>query len=179
MPKTTILNAEEIEALDDEALVKYTAGIKRDKAVALGEIGSVYLYKKDYQNAKNYYMRSKKILEELDCKASLSTIHGQLGYVYEGLSEFEKAKDCFSTAERYADEVGDPDASMNCYLGLATLYYNKGDYDESIKYYKHSLNVLKGRENRDLEIATLLLTIGQIYKEKEDYEKEEEKKKII
>jgi len=33
MAKTTILNADEIEALDDEALVKYTTGIKRDKAV--------------------------------------------------------------------------------------------------------------------------------------------------
>ena len=41
MPKTTILNAEEIEALDDEGLEKYTKGIKRDKAVAEAQALSV------------------------------------------------------------------------------------------------------------------------------------------
>lgn len=159
-----------LEYYSQALVITKEIGIKRDKAIVLAEIGAIYFYKKDYQKAKDYCMKSEKISEELGCKASLAMLYGILGFVYEGLSESEKAKDCFNTAERYADEVGDPDASRNCYLGLAMLYHNKGDYNEALKYYERGLGILKGRENRNLEIANFLLIIGQIYEEKEDYD---------
>lgn len=151
---------------------------------ALMKYANFSYLQKEYTEAIDFYLTALRNLgDDIDLK---SLVHNNLGLVYNGIHEYDKAEEHFLKSLEYELELFNkyPEPYL---LGVATsqhnlgnLYYYIEDYPKSEEYF---LQALKNKEllieqdpddvkNRH-SLASTQVNLGGLYREMDDYTKAE------
>lgn len=142
--------------------------LERVEAISLHKIGTAHYFKKNYQDAKSYYLRS---LDKLKDKPGLSEefraiFLNDLGSAFCKLNRFADAQDMFKQASDLAPN------NVHLKYNLAESYYDQGLIDKAKEAYQSALAIieknlqkeLNEEEKTKLELtkAKILINIGRI-----------------
>ena len=106
------------------------------------------------------------------------TTYGNLGTVFQSLSDYAKAKEHHEKALAITKEIGDRKGEATCYANLGTAFQPLGDYVRAKKYREKSLALQKKIGDKQGEAAsygnlgTVFHSLGEFDKAKEYFEKE-------
>ena len=166
------------KAIELSTKINYPLG----KASALINLGALAYYKGDEVKALSNYLAALKILENLNGKETtgylynkhLSSAYNNLGIIYQGQKQFEKAKKYYTKSIEIDKKMNDKIGMANCYNNIGIIYEEQGNYDEAIKNYELSLQLKT--ELKDIEgIPSTLINMGVLrmnehkFKEAESY----------
>ncbi|KAF2518419.1 hypothetical protein E0W68_08815 [Flavobacterium salilacus subsp. salilacus] len=119
-----------------------------------------YLYAKhlelDNQDGKAYeYLRSsKRIYKSIDSISKAMDINLDIIYLLQSQEGNNVPyKPYIEEYITHAKKIGDSLRIARGYGNMATYYAYKGDYNESVGYYKKGLNILKGKNHKYVESA--------------------------
>lgn len=99
----------------------------------------------DYTGAEITLTKALKSLDdaEEDSKKTYKhyfNIYNAFGVIYNALHEYDKAIDAHKKAQEYLNKLPDSSLFPTSYNNLGVVYHNKGDYKNSLEYYKKGLN---------------------------------------
>jgi len=172
-----------------EALKVYKPSELKYTSAVLTNIGDVFLEQKDYEKAKEYYLKALKIDEETLNKNGIAVINGNIGIVYEEQKDYENALEYFyksltlnkellneALESKNSHEINENKKEIAIKLGnIGNLYASKIENDKLTVNEKNELlnkaldYLLEGLKidyelNRKNGIATKLGNIGILYK---------------
>ncbi|CAN5499489.1 hypothetical protein BH11BAC1_BH11BAC1_22220 [soil metagenome] len=147
----------------DEAL---TLSIKIDfrngVADAYTQIGIVFWYLKDNEQALQYHQRALRFYEETGNKKGVSEIYNRIGHDYADWPDFSKALEWFQKAMVLDSLQNNLDGvSKNLDL-IGWIYMNLDDYPKALSYYFKALKIAEAIESKR-GIAALGHDIGEVY----------------
>ncbi|MCX7735727.1 MAG: glycosyltransferase [Candidatus Kapabacteria bacterium] len=121
-------------------------------------LGEVYFSMNNFTQAINYYSRMLIEMSKNNFVAKLSgdyylppeQLEYKIGRCYLGLNDTEKAKEHFS----FGNQMNEYD--INCLVGLANIYYIKGNFNTALNYLNKakSINPLKEIDNFIVQVET-------------------------
>jgi tetratricopeptide (TPR) repeat protein len=144
------LSAQEKEALPPSQQVP-AAALTRE--LSLEERADIYMARKEYADAADYYMRALKIRKD-----GQATIWNKMGIAYQQQEEFDLARNAYKMALRY-------DKSMaEAWNNMGTTYFLQGKAKKSLKYYQHAVKL-------NPDGASFHMNLGTGYYRTKKYEK--------
>lgn len=96
-----------------------------------------------------------------------SKITNNLGNVYVGLGQYQKAVHCFQKALGTCRAYGDKLTEGRAYNNLGNAYHALGDFANSIEFYQKALSISKHADDRAAEGKTYG-NLGHVYKSRGD-----------
>lgn len=168
-------------------------GYKQYKAVAICNMGSLYLAVNDYQKSLDYISEAQNINESfiedsiiyLDNKAHIHTIRGTIGMISmmrsfdeydhsETRSDLELAVSISHDLVK-KDSVKYLDFLLSSLSNLAVFYKENKEYEDAERVFLRALEINEQRykKNPDLaqvELATIYSNIGKFYLSKKDFQ---------
>ncbi|MBL4587555.1 MAG: tetratricopeptide repeat protein [Flavobacteriales bacterium] len=145
-------------------------GNKEGSAIAIGNIGSIYLSQGNYPKALDYYQRSLKIKEKIGDRRATANAIGNIGSVYGNQENYIKALEYFHRSLKIYEEFGNKKGIAATLNNIGSMYQSQEDYPKAPDYYQRSLKIKE--EIGDIHATTnALLNIGVIYKNQGDYPK--------
>lgn len=134
-------------------------GDKRNEAICLNNIASVYSKLDNYQQAKEYFNNSVILFRESGEKLWLGKALLYLGQLENANKNFTRALDYLLESKEYLFESNYTNGMIEVVNELAKAYYSNGKYEESATEYKlldylkdSLLNINKQNEINELEI---------------------------
>lgn len=132
----------------------------------------VYVFKKKFQEAIEWCEENINTLSKLGPSSRLATLYSGLGDVYYKLtaegSSGKKADysqlaiESFKSCEEIARQLNFYPQMLRAFNGMGNIYFEKGDYESSLKYYQRALSV--SRKSADTTTAaTLALNMSNVY----------------
>jgi tetratricopeptide (TPR) repeat protein len=119
---------------------------ERDKkmwsAATYGQLGTVALDLREYEEARNNYQQTLAIYVEFGDRYSQAGTYHQLGRVAEELREYEEARKNYQQALAIKVEFGDRYSQHNQYHQLAAIAQELREYEEARKNYQQALAIL-------------------------------------
>ncbi len=165
----------------DSALIFYNRAIRiaeitGDKgrlALALNNLGNIYLSWGNYQKSLDLYLKSQNICIEIEDSTGISKALNNIGIIYYDWGDLEMSLQCYQRSF----EV---DSLMNNLLGqsqtlnnIAVLYDEIGKKEKALLVYLHSLD-LATQLNDHYQIAVSSSNLGGFFLETHDFIKAEE-----
>jgi tetratricopeptide (TPR) repeat protein len=138
----------------EQSLINQSRGIEL-LAKILNRLGGLYYYEEKFAQAEEYYRRSSDVALQIGQYALASTAAGNLGLIYTGYGEFERAKEEFTAALRQAEMSGSTKARANAARLLAWLHGDYGPYDIALRYAAQA--AFFGEEITDIEMRCLCI----------------------
>ena len=107
-----------------------------DSTKPINNIGNIYMYHYgDKEKAMDYYKEGLEILEKYSAPHIELIFLNNIGDIYIGLCEYDKAKEYIEKAKTVSTDVEDVDMIFLTNVNLGLIYLLIGDYDESYDYY--------------------------------------------
>ncbi|MGI9545058.1 MAG: tetratricopeptide repeat protein, partial [Cyclobacteriaceae bacterium] len=138
-------------------------------------IGVVYHFKGDYQQALDYYEQALQtrevVLGRLHKKVAES--YGNIGLVFSVLGKYQTALDHYHKGEDVLEKILEPGHLNFSYIynKMGIIYRVKGDYARAQEYYEKTLQIR--RENLGElhpDVADVYINLGVIHERNGDYE---------
>ena len=125
----------------------------------LNNIGTIYFYQGDYNQALVYFNQASKMLEnQIGINDQKLLILSNIGEVYYHQKKYIEAEKYLLESMRYAGELNVIRSKSVTSLILGKLYYDKGDYAKSLINLTFAYNYAKStRENGQLIESSLYL----------------------
>ncbi|RLD55731.1 MAG: hypothetical protein DRJ05_12500, partial [Bacteroidetes bacterium] len=133
-------------------------------------IAGLYVYIKDYKNAKGYYLQALDIFEPEKDLEMMEMIYGNLGVVFKNLGDTSEAINYYKKSLRLNDELNNDKQKAKNLGNLATLYMDKSDYEIAERYFLEALELGKNLEDK-YSLAQMYKNLGLIYQKTNRYEK--------
>ncbi|MBN2621598.1 tetratricopeptide repeat protein [candidate division WOR-3 bacterium] len=132
------------EALD----LSTTIGYGLMEAVATANIGVTLSRQGYYTKALSYQEQSLGMVREL--KASYQEMQGlyELGETYQGLKDFNKARECHLAAIEIAERTGVKKELWQYQLAAGVAYESSEDLDSALEYYRNAAQTLTEIKNK-------------------------------
>jgi len=102
-------------------------------------IGSVYLTRSDFKNAKTNYEKALVINKTLNNKVFYGTLYNNLGIVYKTQKEYTKAFEYYNKSLAIRMNLKDTAGIAQVYNNIGDCYYLVGDYSKSIEVLNKAL----------------------------------------
>lgn len=125
--------------------------------------GSLGLYKAGIE----YYLKARKIFNELNSVEKLTTISNNLGAYYIRMNDFESALDVFDSMD---EPKSDDPLKVTMKVNYGFIYLGLSNLDEAEKYFLGVLDF----GNNDIEIRAKAISnykLGNLYTQKKEYQK--------
>ena len=138
-----------------------------------------YIKQMNFNAAKKYIDQLLSFEKNIEDKNLLIKINNTVGnyysdfaYFYEndGNSFIDTAIIYFKKALEYSKKINNPGFLSSNYISLGICYYDKGEYNKSIKYYNKALEQTK-LSNDSIALADVLTNLGSVYFDKGQYKK--------
>lgn len=146
-----------LESLKDSAAIAST----------LLNVGNVYFFQEDYQQAKTYYFRSlalKRVLAKNVMGQNIQKTLGNIANVYQKLGKYDSAFRYFKAAIPYAKQAGDLKNLCLAYTEIGLTFSKEKKYDSALYYYNRSLAIYNaGKFVNEFDRATLLQSISETH----------------
>jgi len=174
----SITDLDNAQAEYEEAL-RLADGISPDtdgaepRAVALGNLGIIYLYRGDLDKAEEYYQQALDIHREIGNRLGEAQALANLGSVYFRRDEMEKAEEYYKQALETFREIGNRLGEAQALRTLGFAYGLLDHLDRAEAYHKQALEIDREIGNRLYEAADLG-SLGNVYFQRGELEKAED-----
>ena len=144
---------------------------KKEIAGILINIANVYYAKYDSKNSIEYSNRALKLSEELKDSVNMAKLYNNLGAVlYEEKIDTVKALQYLLKSLELKKALGIEDELIFANTNVATMYANRGEYDEAKKYLDIAFEMAKKFGHRE-ELKEIYSVYSIIYYGKKDFKK--------
>ncbi|WXU00844.1 MAG: Photosystem I assembly protein Ycf3 [Catillopecten margaritatus gill symbiont] len=150
------------EKLSDSATNKEKGGLHND-------IGTVEFRSAKYDNAKDSFIKSLEIRQEIGDKAGEGATLNNISQIYNARGDYETALKYLEQSLEIRQEIGDRAGEGTTLNNISQIYNARGDYETALKYLEQSLEIRQEIGDRAGEGATLN-NISQIYNARGNYE---------
>jgi adenylate cyclase len=137
-------------------------------AKALGNIGLLYQYLSDYQQALSYCQKALAIFEEIGSKEGIARNLSNIGLVYWNLSDYAQALSYLQKALAINEEIGNKNGIAINLGNIGNVYWHLSDYAQALTYQQKALAINEEIGNKN-GIAVNLGNIGTVYQDLSDY----------
>jgi tetratricopeptide (TPR) repeat protein len=138
-------------------------------AVILHNFGILLQDRGNYEQALEYYERSRKIEEEFGNRAGVATSLHQIGIIQQQRGDYEQALECYERALQIKEDLGNPASVAISLHQIGMIQQLRGDYEQALEYYERARKINEELDNR-AGVAASLHQIGRIHHERGDYE---------
>lgn len=113
----------------------------------LGNIGHIFLKKKNFKRAKEYYVQSLKLAETQKNYKAIGNAQQSLGALFLETKDWKNAHYYFLEAKKTLESTGEKTEYLRLLDNLSQTYLETGDTDTAIRYAKecHNLAQLHGQ----------------------------------
>jgi tetratricopeptide (TPR) repeat protein len=141
----------------------------RNMASVLMNIGIVYTYLEDYNNALKYYYQSDSVLKannitELDYYVNLN-----VGDAYNRLNQTDSAYKYFNQSLRVAQQLHDGDLTGTSMTGLAHIFLKRKEWNAAQINYQQAIALLEAA-NDDEVLGEASLGLANLYQQKNQHD---------
>ena len=142
--------------------------ILKQKARTIINIGIIYWYQGNYQEALKYQFTALKINKVLRDKQGLAISYNNIGLINGNLGNYPEALKNHFAALNIHEETGNKRRIASSYINIGIIYRNQYNYPEAFKNYFAALKIQEELgEKRD--IATSFNNIGAVYDDQGNY----------
>ena len=143
---------------------------ERQMALALTNLASVDLYRKNFDAAIKNANRSIQYLSNLNDFNGLGETHNILGMVYKEQKNYNLASNNFNQALVYYESTSNKEEIAGVYHNVGTVFKEQGKYSNALNYLNRSIEIREqyGAKN---QIYHTYRTIADVYKDINNIEK--------
>lgn len=142
---------------NEKAIMSLTKGMELAKEVkslkleafANSTIGAIYLFSKQAEKAKTFYLDALSINETINDHYGIFITNVNLSIIEEGFKNFDNATAHAQRALSAAKRVGAKNDIGNALLRLGGLYMALEKYEESERFYQEALSIYQSLKNID------------------------------
>ncbi len=168
-------------SLYSKSLSKYLLAIRQaeeyedfeQRGYALINIANLYLFQKDYTEAKNYLVQALDQAQQLANYSMMGYCYVNLGRVHRDIQEYDLAEQYFDQASEVRKKLGDEYDVLAVELDKAEVLRLKGSLNEAIALFNNLIPDLK-RLNDQRGLTRAYNSIARIHLSKDEFEKAEE-----
>ncbi len=128
------------------------------RPLTLEDRGDLFMARKEYADAIDYYTRALKRPESLE-----PVLWNKIGIAYEQQSKLRQAEKSFQKAMRLKKDF--PEAWNN----LGTVYYQENRYGKSVRYYRRAIELRPDSASFHLNLGTSYYHLKKIPQTFEEY----------
>ena len=139
------------------------------EAKLLGNIGNVWLHKKDRATAIEYYLRSARIWETCSDQRYLTMLYSNINALLDEQKEHNRALEFGNKAIALARTIGDDYSLVNGLVNLSTTYSHLGQHEKEYELLEQALPLAKKNEDLD-QIATTYHNMGDYFFKQEKFQ---------
>lgn len=144
-------------------------------SVVYNNIGSVYLQKKELDEAKKYYEKSllysKYSNDESKIKEYNSALYNNLGIIFMEKGDYNVALDYYDKSLQIRKAINDKDGLAQVYNNMGSCYFRLKNYNKALELLEKSIDLCEGTRNFKSEmIAVRIMSV--IYNIRKDYKNE-------
>jgi tetratricopeptide (TPR) repeat protein len=135
---------------------------RQDYGTVCNNLGNVYYFLGQYQEALNFYQQSLEIQREISDIQGEANSLGNLGHVYYSLGQYQEALNFYQQSLEIQREISDIQGEANSLDNLGVVYQSLGQYQEALNFHQQSLEI--EREIGDCNGEAKSLThLGNVY----------------
>lgn len=138
------------------------------EAKLLGNIGNVWLHKKDRATAIEYYLKSARIWETCGDQRYLTLLYSNINALLDEQKEHTRALEFGNKAIALAKKLGDDYSLVNGLVNLSTTYSHLGQHEKEYELLEQALPLAKKNEDLD-QIATTYHNMGDYFFKQEKF----------
>lgn len=146
--------------------------INYKEGIALSNMNLADIFKDagNYQPAKNYYLISIKLYNELQSWSSLAEVYNKFAKVYELQGNDRQAMIYYNQAVQNAERSGHMKAKGYALNYIGGIHHREGNYEQSYEYFLQSL-MIREEIKDSLGMAASYNNVGEIFNLRGEYEK--------
>lgn len=179
--KALAISEQHLKPNNEEERTKFLSA----RSFSFHNLGVIYYYEGDDENALNYYFKAQEIRNKLSkehpyltkYKNDLADTYNNIGIVYKHKGEYEKALEYYLKVLAIYEEInksntGDFSSKTGlgaAYNNLGLVYTTIGNYSEALQYHLKSLKIKEDIGDKS-GIAYSYNNIGIVYEYKEDFD---------
>jgi tetratricopeptide (TPR) repeat protein len=134
----------------------------RDLAMSLLNIGIVYRYQEEYNEALKYYYRSDSVIMQNNIEEVKYYVYMNLGDVYDRLGKTDSAFNYFNKSLILSNNLKNDDYIGNSMTGLGHTYFKQGNAPFSLLYYSTAITYLQKASDDDV-LCEAMLGLAKLY----------------
>lgn len=141
------------------------AGRARDVAVGKGQLATVRMFQKRYQEALEAYAEARQTFETLGEPGGVATAWHQIGNVYERTGNHDQAEQAYRQSLAIETRRGNRAGEASTLTQLGNLYNNLGRPEEAVNAYRQAADIdveLKDLRSEGRERSNLARTLIQL-----------------
>lgn len=139
------------------ALVKSKAlKMPREEGLANWYLGKIWCKYKDYDQAKPYYIKSIKILEEIEDYEVMFKVLNGIGFIEKSQGNLVEALTHFNKALEVVYKGDLEDHANKLLKNIGDIYFELKDFDKALEYNTNSLNIKDSLTNKGLLTEALV-----------------------
>ncbi|PCI98694.1 MAG: hypothetical protein COB15_05585 [Flavobacteriales bacterium] len=147
-----------------------TKRLKIGLAVAINEIGFIYINQGDLPKALDYFHKSLAIHKEMGDKKGIAGNYNNIGFIYNRQGDISKALDYYHKSIAVREEIGDKEGTTEAYNNIGLISQLQGDIPKALDYFHKSLAIQKEIGDKK-GIALSYSNFGFLYREQGDIPK--------
>lgn len=135
---------------------------------AYGNMGNIYYFQKDLENARIYYQKASEMFEDTipdsDIKAlsRKASLLNNLGIIYEETKNLELAEKYYADALLHAIKGKDTIGMANTINNQGTVFRDRGNIEEAFKHYQRAMD-LRIKNKNQIGIVRSNHNLGEFY----------------
>ncbi len=124
------------------------SGKEEDIMMAYKYLGTLYWYRRNYEQALLFYEKALEIAKKNDLKKQIADLLHNIGTINYDIGEIQKSLAYFQESLRIREKIGDIGGLPLTYNMLGLVYWNSGNIESATTYFKKALeyNKLLGRK---------------------------------
>ncbi|HAO47729.1 MAG TPA: tetratricopeptide repeat protein [Ferruginibacter sp.] len=136
----------------------------RNLAMSLLNIGIVYRYQEEYNEALKYYYRADSVIRQHNIEEVKYYVYMNLGDVYDRLHNTDSAFSYFNKSLILSNSLKNDDYIGNSMTGLGHTYFKQGNAPFSLLYYQTAITYLQKSGNDDV-LCEAMLGLARLYQQ--------------
>lgn len=165
------LNKLDSSIITFEQAIPFARQLKDTVRVAriLGNIGNLYLHKKDPATAIDYYLQSARLWETAADQQWLPSLYSNINGLLNDQQEYTTALEYGSKAVTLARKIGDSRSEINGLFNLSESYGYLGNSEKQYELLQEVLPLARKSENNEV-MASVYNSLGGYYFKKQQYQ---------
>lgn len=168
----------------DDALTFYLKafrGFNKDESInkriihnVCFNVVGIYMTKELYSEALQYCENIEPYITKEDYHEYLAKYKNLIGDIYEDLSDYNRALDCYKDALRIQQSVQESDNREKAVTlnNIGTVYHYMGDLENALKFYCKAQEIWEyNKQGKDSDVVTLYNNFAEIHNDLGDYKK--------
>lgn len=123
-----------------------------------------------WEKAFDYYLKAKKILENVGDIRGLARVSSDIGFVHFHRGEMSEALRCYLKCKEINEEIGDTRNLAVSLDAIGSIYRKEGQLDKALENYFESKKISEQADDAAV-LAVTLNNIGALYHEKGELDK--------